>query len=204
MKVLLLNGSPDAKGCINEGLKVMAKIFESEKIDYEIIQIGKNPIAGCIGCASCRKTGECFRKDIANEVAAKLKEADGFVIGSPVYYSSPNGSLLALLDRVFYQASGLEFKVGASIVSCRRGGASSTFDMLNKYFLISNMPIAPSNYWNMIHGSKAEDIYKDEEGIQTLEVLARNMVFLMKSIKLGKDNNLNPAMVSKIKTNYIK
>ncbi len=204
MKVLLLNGSPDAKGCINEGLKVMAKIFESEKIDYEIVQIGKNPIAGCIGCASCRKKGECFRKDIANEIAAKLKEADGFVIGSPVYYSSPNGSLLALLDRVFYQASGLEFKVGASIVSCRRGGASSTFDMLNKYFLISNMPIAPSNYWNMIHGSKAEDIYKDEEGIQTLEVLARNMVFLMKSIKLGKDNNLNPAMVAKIKTNYIK
>lgn len=204
MKVLLLNGSPDAKGCINEGLKVMAKTFESEKIDYEIIQIGKNPIAGCIGCGSCSKTGECFRKDIANEVAAKLKEADGFVIGSPVYYSSPNGSLLALLDRVFYQASGLEFKVGASIVSCRRGGASSTFDMLNKYFLISNMPIASSNYWNMIHGSKAEDIYKDEEGIQTLEVLARNMVFLMKSIKLGKDNNLNPTMVSKIKTNYIK
>ena len=204
MKVLLLNGSPDAKGCINEGLKVMSKIFESENIDYEIVQIGKNPIAGCIGCASCRKTGECFRKDIANEVANKLKECDGFVIGSPVYYSSPNGSLLALLDRVFYQASGLENKVGASIVSCRRGGASSTFDMLNKYFLISNMPIAPSNYWNMIHGSKAEDIYKDEEGIQTLEVLARNMVFLMKSIKLGKDNNLNPAMVAKIKTNYIK
>lgn len=204
MKVLLLNGSPDAFGCINEGLKVMSKIFESENIDYEIVQIGKNPIAGCIGCASCRKTGECFRKDIANEIANKLKEADGFVIGSPVYYSSPNGSLLALLDRVFYQASGLEFKVGASIVSCRRGGASSTFDMLNKYFLISNMPIAPSNYWNMIHGSKAEDIYKDEEGIQTLEVLARNMVFLMKSIKLGKDNNLNPAMVAKIKTNYIK
>ena len=204
MKVLLLNGSPDAKGCINEGLKVMSKIFESENIDYEIVQIGKNPIAGCIGCASCRKTGECFRKDIANEIANKLKEADGFVIGSPVYYSSPNGSLLALLDRVFYQASGLEFKVGASIVSCRRGGASSTFDMLNKYFLISNMPIASSNYWNMIHGSKAEDIYKDEEGIQTLEVLARNMVFLMKSIKLGKDNNLNPAMVAKIKTNYIK
>ena len=204
MKVLLLNGSPDNHGCINEGLIVMSKEFEKENIDYEIVQIGKNPIAGCIGCASCRKTGECFRKDIANEIVAKLKECDGFVIGSPVYYSSPNGSLLSLLDRVFYQASGLANKVGASIVSCRRGGASSTFDMLNKYFLISNMPIAPSNYWNMIHGSKAEDIYKDEEGIQTLQTLARNMIFLMKSIKLGIDSGLAPKLETKIKTNYIK
>ena len=135
---------------------------------------------------------------------AYIKDADGIVIGSPVYYSSPNGSLLSLLDRVFYQASNLEYKVGASIVSCRRGGASSTFDMLNKYFLISNMPIAPSNYWNMIHGSKAEDIYKDEEGIQTLKILARNMIFLMKSIKLGLDSGLKPTLESKIKTNYIR
>ena len=204
MKVLLLNGSPDSKGCINEGLKIMSEEFEKENIEFEIIQIGKNPIAGCIGCASCVNTGECFRKDLANEVANKLKEADGIVIGSPVYYSSPNGSLLSLLDRVFYQAKGLEHKVGASIVSCRRGGASSTFDMLNKYFSISSMPIASSNYWNMIHGSKALDVYKDEEGVQTLRILARNMSFLMKSIALGKEKNLAPKIESKKKINYIR
>ena len=204
MKVLLLNGSPDSNGCVNEGLTVMAKEFEKENIDYEIIQIGKKPIAGCIGCASCKKTGECFQKDIANEIAKKLKDADAFVIGSPVYYASPNGTLLALLDRVFYQSSNLANKVGASIVSCRRGGATATFDSLNKYFAISNMPIATSNYWNMIHGSKASDIYKDEEGIQTLRTLAKNIIFLMKSIKLGKENGLEPAYEQKIKTNYIK
>ena len=204
MKVLLLNGSPDAKGCINEGLKVMQGIFEAENMDTEIIQLGNKPIAGCIGCRSCKKTGECFQKDIANDVAKKLMEADGIVIGSPVYYSSPNGSLLALLDRVFYQASNLSMKVGASIVSCRRGGASSTFDMLNKYFTISNMPIASSTYWNMIHGSKAEDIYKDEEGIQTLKQLAYNMCFLIKAIKLAKDNGMEPKSEPKIFTNYIR
>ena len=204
MKVLLLNGSPDAKGCINEGLKIMQDIFDSENIDTEVIQLGNKPIAGCIGCRNCKKTGECFQKDIANDVAKKLMEADGIVIGSPVYYSSPNGSLLALLDRVFYQASNLSMKVGASIVSCRRGGASSTFDMLNKYFTISNMPIASSTYWNMIHGSKAEDIYKDEEGIQTLKQLAYNMSFLIKAIKLAKDNGMEPKKEPKVFTNYIR
>ena len=204
MKVLLLNGSPNPNGCINEGLKVMKEIFDQENIDCEFIQLGNQAIAGCIGCATCRKTGECFRNDIANEVAKKLKEADGIVIGSPVYYSSANGSLLALLDRVFYQASNLEMKVGASIVSCRRGGATATFDCLNKYFAISNMPIAPSNYWNMIHGSKAMDIYEDKEGIQTLQILAKNMSFLIKAIKLGKDNNLYTKPEKKIFTNYIR
>ena len=204
MKVLLLNGSPDSHGCVNEGLKVMSKIFEQENIDFEIIQIGKNPIAGCIGCANCVVTGGCFRHDIANDVAKKLMDSDGIVIGSPVYYASPNGSLLSLLDRVFYQSKGLANKVGASIVSCRRGGATASFDALNKYFAISNMPIATSNYWNMIHGSKAEDIYKDEEGIQTLETLAKNMAFLMKSIALGKEKGLAPTLDKKIKTNYIK
>lgn len=204
MKVLLLNGSPDSNGCINEGLKVMDEIFKSEKIDTEIIQIGKKAIPGCIGCRMCKKTGECFQKDIANEIAKKLMEADGIVIGSPVYYASPNGSLLALLDRVFYQASNLNMKVGASIVSCRRGGATATFDCLNKYFAISNMPIASSNYWNMIHGSKKEDIYKDEEGIQTLKLLAHNMSFLIKSINLGKENGLKITSEPKIFTNYIK
>ncbi len=204
MKVLLLNGSPDSNGCINEGLKVMDEIFKSENIDTEIIQIGKKAIQGCIGCRMCKKTGECFQKDIANEIAKKLMEADGIVIGSPVYYASPNGSLLALLDRVFYQASNLNMKVGASIVSCRRGGATATFDCLNKYFAISNMPIASSNYWNMIHGSKKEDIYKDEEGIQTLKLLAHNMSFLIKSINLGKENGLKITSEPKIFTNYIK
>lgn len=204
MKVLLLNGSPNADGCINEGLTIMAKEFEKENIDYEIVQIGKKAIQGCIGCRTCRTKGECIFNDVANEVAKKLMEADGFVIGSPVYFSSPNGSLLSLLDRVFYQAKNLQFKVGASIVSCRRGGASSTFDMLNKYFQINSMPIVSSNYWNMIHGSKKEDIYEDKEGVQTLQILARNMVFLMKSIKLGKENNLEPNIEPKVFTNYIR
>ena len=204
MKVLLLNGSPDVNGCINEGLKVMIEIFEKENIECELIQIGRKPIAGCIGCGVCRKIGECFQKDIANEISQKLKEADAFVIGSPVYYASPNGTLLALLDRVFYQSCKLANKVGASIVSCRRGGATATFDALNKYFAISNMPIATSNYWNMIHGSKAEDIYQDEEGIQTLRTLAKNIIFLMKSIKLGKENGLEPEYEPKVKTSYIR
>lgn len=204
MKVLLLNGSPNANGCINEGLLIMAKEFEKENIDYEIVQIGKKAIQGCIGCGTCRTKGECVFGDIANDIVKKLETSDGFVIGSPVYYSSPNGSLLSLLDRVFYQARNLQFKVGASIVSCRRGGASSTFDMLNKYFSISNMPIASSNYWNMIHGSKKEDVYQDKEGVQTLQILARNMIFLMKSIKLGKENNLEPTIEKKEFTNYIR
>ena len=204
MKVLLLNGSPDANGCVNEGLTIMAREFEKEKIEYEIIQIGKKPIQGCIGCRSCRTKGECVFNDIANEVVKKLQTSDGFVIGSPVYYSSPNGSLLSLLDRVFYQAKNLQFKVGASIVSCRRGGATATFDCLNKYFSISNMPIASSNYWNMIHGSKKEDVYQDKEGVQTLQILARNMIFLIKSIKLGKDNNLEPTIEPKEFTSYIR
>lgn len=204
MKVLLLNGSPNQNGCINEGLKVMENIFNKNDISTEIIQIGNKPIAGCIGCASCVKTGECFQKDLANEIAKKLSEADGIVIGSPVYYASPNGSLLALLDRVFYQSRNLKNKVGASIVSCRRGGATASFDAINKYFAISSMPIATSNYWNMIHGSKKEDIYKDEEGIQTLEVLATNMSFLIKAINLAKENNLEQNIPAKIKTNYIK
>ena len=204
MKVLLLNGSPNANGCINEGLLIMAKEFEKENIDYEIVHIGKKAIQGCIGCGTCRTKGECVFGDIANDIVKKLETSDGFVIGSPVYYSSPNGSLLSLLDRVFYQARNLQFKVGASIVSCRRGGASSTFDMLNKYFSISNMPIASSNYWNMIHGSKKEDVYQDKEGVQTLQILARNMIFLMKSIKLGKENNLEPTIEKKEFTNYIR
>lgn len=204
MKVLLLNGSPNQNGCINEGLKIMSDIFNKNGIETETIQIGKKPIAGCIGCASCVKTGECFQKDLANEIAKKLSEADGIVIGSPVYYASPNGSLLALLDRVFYQSKNLKNKVGTSIVSCRRGGATATFDALNKYFTISNMPIASSNYWNMIHGSTKEDIYKDEEGIQTLEILANNMSFLIKAIKLAKDNGLEQDIPDKIKTNYIR
>ena len=204
MKVLLLNGSPNANGCINEGLLIMAKEFEKENIEYEIVQIGKKAIQGCIGCGTCRTKGECVFGDIANDIVKKLETSDGFVIGSPVYYSSPNGSLLSLLDRVFYQARNLQFKVGASIVSCRRGGASSTFDMLNKYFSISNMPIASSNYLNMIHGSKKEDVYQDKEGVQTLQILARNMIFLMKSIKLGKGNNLEPTIEKKEFTNYIR
>lgn len=204
MKILLINGSPNLDGCTYTGLKIISEELKKENIDSEIIQIGKKAIAGCIGCASCKSVGKCVFDDIANDVIEKLKEADGLVIGSPVYYASPNGNLISLLDRVFFASKNLEMKVGASIVSCRRGGATASFDCLNKYFLISNMPVAGSNYWNMIHGSKASDVYEDAEGVQTLRMLARNISFLVKSIKLGKENNLKLELEPKIKTNYIR
>ena len=187
-KVILINGSPHPNGCTATALKEMVTVFEQEGIETELIQIGNKQIRGCIACGSCSKTGKCVFDDAVNEVAAKFKDADGLVIGSPVYYASPNGTLISFLDRLFNSTPfSKQMKVGASVVSARRGGNSASFDVLNKYFGISGMPVASSTYWNQIHGFTAEDAKKDLEGLQTMRNLARNMSFMIKAINDAKD-----------------
>nr|WP_316624542.1 flavodoxin family protein [uncultured Ruminococcus sp.] len=187
-KVLLLNGSPHAKGCTAAALDEMVKIFSEEGIETETVQIGSKAIKGCIGCNRCGSLGKCVFDDLVNEVAPKFEAADGLVIGSPVYYGSPNGTILSFLDRLFYSTPfSKHMKVGAAVVSCRRGGNTASFDALNKYFSISSMPIAASTYWNMVHGFTAEDVAKDLEGLQTMRNLARSMSFLIKVISDGKE-----------------
>lgn len=188
MKVLLLNGSPHANGCTAAALEEMTAVFRAEGVETELIQVGRNDIRGCMGCGSCGKTGKCVFNDSVNETAALFEAADGLVIGSPVYYASPNGTLLSFLDRLFYSTRfSKHMKVGAAVVSARRGGNTASFDVLNKYFSISGMPVATATYWNQVHGFTAEDVRKDLEGLQTLRNLARNMVFLMKAIADGKE-----------------
>lgn len=187
-KVLLLNGSPRPKGCTAAALEEMIRVFREEGVDTELVQVGSKPVRGCVACNRCRTLGRCVFDDLVNEVSPKLREADGLVIGSPVYYGSPNGGLLAFLDRLFYSASfPKHMKVGAAVVSCRRGGNTASFDVLNKYFTISGMPVASSTYWNQVHGFTAEDVRKDLEGLQTMRNLARNMAFLMRVIADGKE-----------------
>ena len=187
-KVLLLNGSPHAKGCTAAALDEMVKIFSEEGIETETVQIGSKAIRGCIGCNRCGSLGKCVFDDLVNEVAPKFEAADGLVIGSPVYYGSPNGTILSFLDRLFYSTPfSKHMKVGAAVVSCRRGGNTASFDALNKYFSISSMPIAASTYWNMVHGFTAEDVAKDLEGLQTMRNLAKSMSFLIKVISDGKE-----------------
>lgn len=187
-KVLLLNGSPHAKGCTAAALYEMVKIFSEEGIETETVQIGSKAVRGCIGCNRCGSLGKCVFDDLVNEVAPKFEAADGLVIGSPVYYGSPNGTILSFLDRLFYSTPfSKHMKVGAAVVSCRRGGNTASFDALNKYFSISSMPIAASTYWNMVHGFTAEDVAKDLEGLQTMRNLARSMSFLIKVIADGKE-----------------
>ena len=187
-KVLLLNGSPHAKGCTAAALDEMVKIFSEEGIETETVQIGSKAIRGCIGCNRCGSLGKCVFDDLVNEVAPKFEAADGLVIGSPVYYGSPNGTILSFLDRLFYSTPfPKHMKVGAAVVSCRRGGNTASFDALNTYFPISSLPIAASTYWNMVHGFTAEDVAKDLEGLQTMRNLARSMSFLIKVISDGKE-----------------
>ena len=186
-KVLILNGSPHPHGCTAAALDEMIKVFDEEGIETELVQVGSKDVRGCISCGSCYKTGKCVFDDLVNEVAPKFEEADGLVVGSPVYYASPNGTLISFLDRLFYSAHfSKHMKVGASVVSCRRGGNTASFDVLNKYFTISGMPLASSTYWNQVHGFSAEDVAKDLEGLQTMRNLARNMSFLIKAIADGK------------------
>ena len=187
-KVLLLNGSPHGKGCTATALQEMISVFEAEGIETELIQIGNREIRGCISCGSCGKTGKCVFDDLVNEVAPKFEVADGLVVGSPVYYGSPNGTILSFMDRLFYSTGfSKHMKVGAAVVSARRGGNTASFDVLNKYFTISGMPVASSTYWNQVHGFTAEDVRKDLEGLQTMRNLARNMSFLIKAIGEAKD-----------------
>ena len=190
MKVLLLNGSPHAKGCTARALAEIGKVLEAEGVETELVHVGKEDIRGCLSCGFCMKNGRCVVKDLVNEVAPKLEEADGLVIGSPVYYGSPNGTLLSFLDRLFYSTGfSKQMKVGAAVVSCRRGGNTASFDVLNKYFTISGMPVASSTYWNQVHGFTAEDVEKDAEGLQVMRNLARNMAFLMRAIAAEKERN---------------
>lgn len=207
MKVLLLNGSPRGDKCTKCGLKIVSEELLKNGIESEIFDIGNKPIIGCTGCGGCSKTGLCvFNDDGVNEVIEKMKECDGIIIGTPVHYASASGAITSFMDRVSYAGGhALKYKVGAAIASCRRGGASATLDQLNKYFTILNMPIASSNYWNMIHGSNAEDVLKDEEGVQTLKILAQNAAWLLKCIDMGKKNGINiPESQTKIKTNFIR
>lgn len=187
-KVLIVNGSPRVGGNTSIALKEMVHIFESEGVEAEIIQIGNKNIRGCIACNYCREKGQCVFDDIVNELAPKFETADGLVVASPVYYASANATLIACLDRLFYSTDfDKTMKVGASVVVARRGGLSATFDELNKYFTISGMPVASSQYWNGVHGREKGEAEQDLEGLQTMRTLARNMTFLMKSIALGKE-----------------
>lgn len=188
MKVLILNGSPRVNGNTSIALKEMVTVFTQEGIETELFQIGNQDVRGCIACGSCFKNGKCVFNDIVNQLAPKFEEADGFVVASPVYYASANATLVACLDRLFYSTSfDKTMKVGASVVVARRGGCSAAFDELNKYFTISGMPVASSQYWNSVHGREKGDAELDKEGLQTMRVLARNMSFLIKSIALGKE-----------------
>lgn len=188
MKVLMLNGSPRKGGNTSLALEEMRKIFEAEGVETQIVQVGNMDIRGCIACDRCAETGKCAFDDIVNELAPIFEEADGLVVASPVYYASANATLMATLHRLFYSTHfDKTMKVGASVVCARRGGCSATFDELNKFFTITNMPIASSQYWNSIHGRLPGDADMDEEGKQTMRVLARNMTFLMRSIALGKE-----------------
>ena len=187
MKALLINGSPHEHGCTYTALRELADTLEAEGIETEIIQAGKTAHA-CNACASCKKTHRCVYDDLVNETAPKLAAADALVIGSPVYYASPAGGAISFMDRLFFSTPHIDktMKVGASVVSCRRGGNTATFDALNKYFTICGMPIASSQYWNMVYGNTPEEVRQDKEGLQTMRTLGRNMAFLMKSIALGK------------------
>ena len=205
MKVLILNGSPKADGNTAAALGEMEAVFQAEGMETEVIRVGHLDIRGCVGCATCYKTGKCVFDDLVNEMAEKLKEADGLVLGSPVYYAAANSTLTALLDRLFYSAKfDKTMKVGASVAVARRGGCSSTFDQLNKYFTISGMPVASSRYWNSVHGALPGQAAEDIEGMQTVRMLARNMAFLMKSIQLGKERYGLPEKEKAKYTNFIR
>ena len=207
MNVLLINGSPHKNGCTHTALSEVAGQLNRHGIDAYIFHIGARPIRGCIACGKCVQTGSCvFNDDPVNECVERLKNADGLVVGSPVYYASPNGALLALLDRVFFgKAAPYAFKPAAAVVSCRRGGSTASFDALNKYFTISQMPIVSSIYWNMVHGNTPEEVKQDLEGLQIMRTLGNNMAWLLKCIAAGKEQGIDfPQREPFIRTNFIR
>lgn len=205
MKVILVNGSPHEKGCTYTALKEVEKSLKNNDIDTEIFWLGVKPVAGCIGCGSCLKNGKCFVNDKVNEFLEKVQNIDGFVFGTPVHFAATSGMLSSFMDRVFYgRRKMFSNKLGASVVSCRRGGATAALDEINKYFGINNMPIVSSQYWNMVHGNTPEEVCKDEEGMQTMRTLGNNMAWLLKSIESGKNAGISfPQNEDIVSTNFI-
>ena len=202
-KVLVLNGSPRARGCTARALEELIRTLHEEGVETELVHIGKEDIRECMSCGFCLQNGRCVFQDKVNEAAALFEQADGLVIGSPVYYGSPNGTTLAFLDRLFYSTHfSKHMKVGAAVVSCRRGGNTASFDVLNKYFTISGMPVASSTYWNQVHGFSAEDVEKDLEGLQTMRNLARNMAFLIRAIAAERGRTGLPRVESDVFTSF--
>ena len=203
MNVLILNGSPRKDGCTARALREVAATLRQEGIDAEIIEVGSRDIRGCLACGACKANGKCVIDDLVNELAPKLEAADGLLVGTPVYYAGANGTIKALLDRLFH-STGFDkrMKVGAAVVSSRRAGSTSAFDEINKYFTISGMPIVSSNYWNEVHGYTAADVEKDLEGLQTMRTLGRNMAFLIKAIQLGRAQYGLPEAEKRISTSF--
>ena len=205
LNVLLINGSPNAKGCTYTALSEVERTLQAEGIATELVHIGNRDIRGCIACYKCAEQGHCVFNDAVNELAPKFEAADGLVVGSPTYYAGPNGTLTNLLDRLFFSTPfSKRMKVGAAVCSARRGGTTATFDRLNKYFTISEMPVASSRYWNMVHGHNAEDALKDEEGIQCMRILGRNMAFLLRAIAVERERNGLPMQEETVYTNFIR
>lgn len=203
MKVLLLNGSPHAHGCTATALDEVIRTLHEEGVETELVQVGNQAVRGCISCGYCGTHDGCVFHDLVDEVAKKFETADGLVVGSPVYYASPNGTLLSFMDRLFYSTGfPKHMKVGAAVVSCRRGGNTASFDALNKYFTISGMPIVSSTYWNQVHGFSAEDVKKDLEGLQTMRNLARNMAFLIRAISAEKEKTGLPRQEHEFFTSF--
>ncbi len=205
MKVVLINGSPRKNGCTARALREVETQLQKNGIETEWFHVGNKPISGCIACGACKKTGRCAVSDDVNQCAALIADADGLVVGSPVHYAGASGAITSFMDRLFYSASKLfQFKPAAAVVSCRRGGASATFDQLNKYFTINNMPIVSSQYWNSVHGNTPEEVEQDLEGLQTMRTLGNNMTWLIRCIDMAKDKVPYPEKETKVSTNFIR
>jgi len=206
MKVMLINGSPRERGCTYTALSEVADALEGNGVETEILYLGLGPIQGCAACLACRKTGTCRFDDKVNEILEQAADIDGLVFGSPVYYASATGQICSFLDRLFYASGGrFKNKVGASVVSCRRGGATAAFDRLNKYFTINSMPVVSSNYWNMVHGNTPDEVKQDAEGLQIMRTLGANMAWLLKSIEAGRAAGLpEPQLEDRVFTNFIR
>ena len=211
MKVILVNGGPHKNGCVNAALEEVSKTLNEEGISTEIFWIGTKPIAGCIACKTCAKTGKCVFDDVVNEFVEKAKEVDGFIFGSPVHYAGATGAITSFMDRVFYSASSsgrsdiFLFKPAATVISARRAGTTATYDQLNKYFGITQMPIISSRYWNMVHGGTPEEVKQDEEGMQIMRILGRNMAYYLKCIEAGKEKGIKQPEQEKVNfTNFIR
>lgn len=205
MKVLMINGSPRPNGNTALALRELEKVFQAEGVEVETVQVGSKAIRGCIACRKCADTGRCVFDDAVNELAPKFEACDGLVVASPVYYAAANATLTALLTRLFYSTHfDKTMKVGAAVVAARRGGLSATFDELNKFFTISGMPVASSQYWNSVHGREVGEASQDEEGMQTMRTLARNMTFLMRSIQLGREKYGLPEQEEPLRTSFVR